>query len=172
MPVVVDTNVLVAANGRDCLQATPACRLACVQKLQHIQKQGVLVIDDGWRILREYIQQVSSSGQPGEGDAFLRWVLTNQRNPSRCQQVTITAMADGSFQEFPPHPELKNFDPSDHKFVATALTHPEQPPVFNAVDSDWKQFGSALAAAGVKVVQLCPETLKERVEAVRAENSI
>ncbi len=160
MPVVVDTNVLVAANGRNCPQATPACRLACAQKLRHIRDHEVLVIDNT-HILNEYIKNASLSGKPSVGDAFLKWVFSNQGNPARCQLVTINGTPDGSFEEFPKSPDLAGFDLSDHKFVATALTHPEQPPILNAVDSDWKQFGSALAAAGVTVVQLCPGTLKE-----------
>ncbi len=160
MPVVVDTNVLIVANGRDCPQATPACQLTCIQHLRHTQTHDLLVIDDSFHILREYQRKVSPTGQPGVGDAFLKWVLTNQANPFRCQQVTITPTASGSFQEFPDAPDLKGFDPSDHKFVATALSHRDRLPILNAVDSDWQQFGIALAAAGITVRQLCPETLK------------
>lgn len=159
-PVVIDTNVLIAANGRDCPQATPACRLACAQQLQHTQTQAILVLDDRFYILKEYQNKVSPTGQPGVGDAFLKWILTNRTNPHHCHQVSITPTPDGSFKEFPPNPDLQGFDPSDHKFVATALSHPARPAICNAVDSDWKQFELALAAAGVKVEQLCPQTLK------------
>ncbi len=161
MTIVIDTNVLIAANGRDCPQSTPACRLICIQQLRQTQTQDVLVIDDGFHILREYQRKISPTGQPGVGDAFLKWVLTNQGNPTRCQQVRITPTTSGSFQEFPDTPDLKGFDPSDHKFVATALSHPDTPPIINALDSDWQQFGSALTAAGVTVRQLCPEALKQ-----------
>lgn len=161
MPVVVDTNVLVAANGRNCPQATQECRLICVQQLQQIRNQDVLVIDDARHIIREYQRQVSPSGQPGVGDAFLKWVLTNQGNRSRCHQVSITPKPEGSFKEFPANPGLQSFDPSDHKFVAVALTHPDCPPVINAVDSDWKHFETELMAAGLVVCQLCPDCLKQ-----------
>ncbi|NJN21088.1 MAG: hypothetical protein HC812_07755 [Leptolyngbya sp. RL_3_1] len=161
MPVVVDTNVLVAANGRNCPQATLACRLTCIKKLHHIQNQEILVLDDAWHIIGEYTKKVSQSGQPGVGDSFLKWVLTNWRNPEKCQLVSITPIPNSdSFEQFPKNPDLEKFDKDDHRFVATALVHPDNPPIFNAVDSDWKQFGSALAAAGVTVVQLCPGTLK------------
>jgi hypothetical protein len=161
MPVVIDTNVLVAANGRDCPQATPACQLACIQQLRHTQAQDVLVIDDRFLILLEYQHKVSPSGQPGVGDAFLKWVLTNQGNPSHCQQVSITPTAFGSFEEFPADvPALQDFDPSDHKFVAVSRKHPEHPPILNAVDSDWLHHATALSEAGVTVQQLCPDTLK------------
>lgn len=156
MPVVVDTNVLIAANGRDCPQSTPACQLTCIQRLNTIRQQDTIVIDNRWRILREYQYKVSPTGQPGVGDAFLKWVLTNQGNPAHCQQVAIIETSEGSFQEFPNTPALQGFDPSDHKFVAVALTHPAHPPILNAVDSDWQIFAAALTEAGVSVQQLCP----------------
>jgi hypothetical protein len=160
MPVVIDTNVLIAANGRDCEQATPACQLACIQSLRNTQTQDFLVIDDGFHILKQYQKEVSPTGQPGVGDAFLKWVLTNQGNPQRCQQVHITPTADDNFKEFPDSPGLRSFDKDERKFVAVALTHPDRPPVLNAVDSDWLHFQTALTDAGVTVQQLCPETLK------------
>ncbi|WP_008311810.1 hypothetical protein [Leptolyngbya sp. PCC 6406] len=118
------------------------------------------MIDDRFHILKEYQNKVSPSGQPGVGDAFLKWILTHRGNPNHCHQVSITPTPNGSFKEFPSSPDLQGFDLSDHKFVATALSHPDRPAIFNAVDSDWKQFGPALAAAGVKVKQLCPQILK------------
>jgi hypothetical protein len=160
MPVVIDTNVLIAANGRDCPQSTSACQLTCSQQLRHTQTQDVLVIDDGFHSLGEYLREVSPTGQPGVGDAFLKWVVTNPGNSAHYQQIHITPTASGSFQEFPDTPDLKGFDPSDHKFIATTLSHPETSPILNAVDSDWQHYDSALAAAGVTVHQLCPDTPK------------
>ena len=90
MACVVDTNVLIAANRENCPQATLECQLVCVYELQSIEKNGVLVIDSEWHILKEYMRKVSSSGQPGVGDAFLKWVLQNQSNSNRCQQVDWT----------------------------------------------------------------------------------
>jgi len=88
---------------------------------------------------------------------FFKWVLTNQANPHRCQLVKITQTAENSFQEFPETETLSGFDLSDRKFVAVALTHPDKPPVPNAVDSDWKNFEVALNNIGIKIEFLCPE---------------
>lgn len=160
MPVVVDTNVLIVANGRATSQANPTCVTNCARRLQSIQIQEVLVIDDRWQILSEYRRKVSPSGQPGVGDAFLKWVLTNQQNPNRCQPVAITPiLGQESYVEFPSDVELANFDRSDRKFVAVALTHPDQPPILNAVDSDWRDFYQPLTRNGVQVEFLCPEIL-------------
>jgi hypothetical protein len=157
---IVDTNVLIVANGRDCPQASPECILACVQKLREIEQNGTLVLDDAWHIIREYTHKVSPSGQPGLGDAFLRWVLTNQSNPQRIEKVPITPLGDDEFAEFPNSPDLAGFDRSDRKFVAVALTHPQRPPICNAVDSDWRNFHNALLQTGVTVEFLCPSLLK------------
>ncbi|MBD2075497.1 hypothetical protein H6F86_16660 [Phormidium sp. FACHB-592] len=155
MHVIVDTNVLIVAN-REASQATFQCVINCVQKLQQIQRGQILVIDDNWQILNEYKNKVSPSGQPGVGDAFLRWVLTNLRNPDRCEQVTITQLFKSEFAEFPADPSLEKFDLSDRKFVAVALAHPAHPPITNAVDSDWYIFQSALEANGLQIDFLCP----------------
>lgn len=160
MHVIVDTNVLIVANHKS-PQASPQCVLACVRQLQQIQKQDILVLDNLWLIIKEYKANVSDKGQPGVGDAFLKWILTNLKNSKHCQLVSITALDSNysNFQEFPQDPALEKFDLSDRKFVAVALTHPDKPPIFNAVDSDWKIFESVLLKFGVKVEFLCPEVL-------------
>src|SRR5262245_23756357 len=125
MVVVVDTNVAVVANGRS-VQASAGCVYMCVQRLQKITRgTDKLVLDSQWRIIREYQNHeyqnhLRSEGQPGVGDAFLKWVLTNWRNPKRCQLVTITQVgtSETDFREFPSAPALQDFDPSDRKFVA------------------------------------------------------
>ncbi|MBI3961041.1 MAG: hypothetical protein HY328_19690 [Chloroflexi bacterium] len=160
MAVVVDTNVPKTANGDATAQASPACIRACVAAVSRVQRGEVLVLDSGWRILNEYKGQLRSSGQPGAGDAFLKWVLTNWTNPQRCFLVALTDVAAPQlFAEFPDDPALAAFDPSDHKFVAVALAHPEQPPILNATDTDWWHFQARLAVYGVTVDFLCPDAL-------------
>ena len=90
MTSVVDTNVAVVAKGRSG-QASLGCVITCNERLGQIMSGEVkLVLDDMWRIIGEYMQNLRSSGEPGVGDAFLRWVLTNKDNPQRCELVTIT----------------------------------------------------------------------------------
>jgi hypothetical protein len=133
-----------------------------VQHLQEIKARGKIVLDDGYRILLEYRDNLRSDGQPGEGDAFLKWVLTNQANPQKCDQVHINATEGGNnFAEFPDDPDLRGFDRSDRKFVAAALAHPDSPPILNAVDTDWWLFRDALARNGVHVEFLCPQDVSD-----------
>ena len=160
MYVIVDTNVLVVANGKT-PQASQQCVMNCSQNLREIQQGKILVLDDRWLIIKEYLKNVSSSGQPGVGDAFLKWVLTNKGNLKHCQLVPITEVSENNFSEFPKDAELKDFDPSDRKFVAVALAHLEKPPILNAVDSDWKNFEDRLAVYGIKVEFICPDSFSQ-----------
>jgi len=156
--VVVDTNVAVAASGR-AGQVGAACVLACIDALRDIQKDGIVVIDNAWRILSEYTQNLSASGQPGAGDYFLMWVLQNQANPLRCEQVAITPLTGPSedYAEFPDAEDLRSFDPSDRKFVAVALASAHAPAILNATDTDWYLYALSLVRSGVHLEFLCPE---------------
>lgn len=164
MRAIVDTNVAVVANQRD-THATTNCIRACVNRLDLIRKEQIAVFDDKGLILREYRRQLRSEGQPGVGDQFYLWVLSNLANPQRCEFVSITPRYpghdDSDLVEFPNLSELEKFDPSDKKFVAVALTHPEHPPILNAVDTDWQVFREPLQQLGVTIDFLCGE-LKSR----------
>lgn len=50
---VVDTNVLVVANGR-ATHVDEACRLSCVDELARLARNEVVCVDDKVLILREY----------------------------------------------------------------------------------------------------------------------
>ncbi|HET7865044.1 MAG TPA: hypothetical protein VFL86_11630 [Burkholderiaceae bacterium] len=78
----IDTNVLLVANGSHA-GASRGCREECVKRLLAQQREGVTVIDDGYRILQEY-QHKTRPNQPKEvGDAFLKWLLQNQGDTAR-----------------------------------------------------------------------------------------
>lgn len=159
---VIDTNVGVVANeGHP--EASPECVVVCTNFLERIVNgEALVVIDAGWEILEEYLRHMSSSGQPGPGDAFLKWLLNNQANPTRCEQVWIDRVIDPVednrvYEEFPGDPDLVTFDPSDRKFVAVALASPSRPSVANAVDSDWWEHREALERVGVRIEFLCAD---------------
>jgi hypothetical protein len=156
MRAVVDTNVMLVAN-RKAEQASSECVIECVKHLVALQTGGKLVLDNGWYLLREYGNRLSSSGQPGVGDAFYKWALSNFRNPECCETFTITPIESdpGNFLEFPDNPELKNFDLNDRKFAALSVV--SKAPMWEAVDKDWWQCRDALRASGVAVEFLCPD---------------
>ena len=122
--------------------------------------EKTLVLDNRWIIINEYMDNLRSSGEPGTGDRFLRWVLVNK--DERCDWVSITPV-DGSereFEEFPPDPALNGFDPADRKFIAVARAHPEKPPILQAVDSQWWDFRDALSRNGVMVEFICENDIQ------------
>ena len=154
--VVADTNVAVVANALS-EQASEDCVKTCAERLEEIMRDEVkLVLDDNWQILGEYAQNLHSTGND-VGDRFLRWVLRNWRNPERCDLIHITSV-DGSeneFEEFPDDSALDNFDPDDRKFIAVAVAHLEQPPILQAVDSQWWDFRDAFRRNGIIVEFIC-----------------
>ena len=159
---VVDVNVAIVANGQS-PQADDSCVTDCTHALIGIQADGIVVLDDGMRILHEYMQHLSLSGQPGLGDSFMQWVWQNQAVDARCERVPLTPMdGDGNdFEEFPKAAELAEFDPSDRKYVAAALASCHNPEILNAVDTDWWKFDQSLRKHGVSVNFLCPQCMTE-----------
>jgi|SRR5690606_33189877 len=156
MIAVIDTNVLLIANDQH-EDVSPECIEECVQRLQTLQSRGIVVIDDGYRILGEYCQKTSTSPPKGVGDVFLKWLLRNVGNNRRVHVVPITEAATGDeFAEFPDSTLQAEFDPSDRKFAAVANAHPEKPPVWQGADSKWLNWWRRLEAYGVVVEFLCP----------------
>lgn len=155
MKAVVDTNVLLVANHQH-PDVSPACVEACVRALLRLQQSGTVVIDDGYRILREYQHKTRAAAPRGVGDVFLKWLLRNLGDPRRVAQVAITELPEQMFAEFPAPALQAEFDPSDRKFAAVAGAHPDRPPIWQAADCKWLNWWPALAAHGVRVEFLCP----------------
>ena len=103
------------------------------------------------------------SGQRGLGDVFMMWVHDRRWSLDASQRVSVTRSGD-SYDEFPPHDGLEDFDISDRKFVAVSNAHPDKPPILQATDSKWWGWKEALKECGIEVAFLCPEY----VEAVYA----
>ena len=162
MKVVMDTNVAITANGKS--HADEKCVLACIRKLERIRNECCVVLDYNWDIFKEYMNQLNSSGQPGPGDAFLKWLLSNQQNPIHCVWVRITPHNKRGYAEFPNDPKLANFDRSDRKFVAVALATDKHspPPILNASDTDWWDYCIELGAHGIRIKFLCPDLMRKK----------
>ena len=99
-PVVIDTNVLLIANGSH-QDVSPSCRAECITRLLAHQKSGVVVIDDAFRILKEYQHKTKPNQPKGVGDVFLKWLLQNAANGKRVHRVAIIETASDEFAEFP-----------------------------------------------------------------------
>lgn len=156
--VVMDTNVAVVANGKT-PQASPACVVNCLDRLQKIRDDERLLLDRGGDILEEYRRHLRPSGQPGAGDAFFKWLWNNQGNPEVCRWVQITPHPGRGFEEFPGSDGLADFDRSDRKFVAVALASGESPPILDAADRDWWHHSGPLEQQGLRIDFLCPDLM-------------
>lgn len=155
--VVIDTNVPRVANRLENEDAR--CVLACVDALETATREGRVVVDRNMLIFDEYLGvRLSLRGEPGLGDAFMRWLLDHIGDESRCECVPITPIPNsgGDCEGFPRDPDLARFDLSDRKFVAVALGSAHQPAILNAIDTDWREHEAALKKHGVTVEFLCP----------------
>lgn len=157
-PTVIDTNVLVVANGGQ-NQASEECQLACVNALLQARR-GRVLIDSLGLILKEYGDNVCFYQPPLAGSEFYRW-LCNHLGQESCRAVDITPTGD-SFAEFPDDPDLAGFDRSDHKFVAVARASGLAPPILNSVDTDWWIHRQALDRNDIHIEFLCPEAMRAR----------
>ena len=159
---VVDTNVIATANCT-ANHAPDDCVLAAIDALERLRAQGVVALDDGQRILKEYFRHASRSGQPGVGDAFVRHVSDNLYNTAYCLLVMITPRATSDdFVEFPDDLDLAGFDRDDRKFVAVARATNPPARIVNATDTDWWHYRDILARHRVSIDFLCPSLMTDR----------
>lgn len=155
MKVVVETNVCIAANGRN-THASLRCQFTCVDTLEKLVSAGSrdqILLDEQGLIFDEYKRHLNFKGQPGVGDMFFKYLHDHMHLAGQVRLVTITPVEDEArgFEELPNNP----VDKSDRKFLTTALVGKGR--VFNALDKDWHEQAGFIAALGVKVKQLCPE---------------
>jgi hypothetical protein len=157
---LVDTNVPKTANlandPADIPDDLVECVANCVEAIKHVIKKRGLVIDAGDEIFDEYRKQLDMKGRPGVGDSFMKWVHDNRWSLPDSNRVAITRKGD-SYDQFPVHDRLNDFDVSDRKFVAVANAHPRKPTILQATDSKWWGWKDALADLGITVHFLCPE---------------
>lgn len=162
---VIDTNVAVTANGAN--DGAPAtCVASSAKALALVMSKGHVFVDAGGRsrIVDEYRKHLRAAGEPGPGDAFLKWILTNEWSGQRVTRVVITPKSvDGDdFHELPPPPENTVYDPSDRMFLAVAAAHPERPSILQSFDSKWWGWRAALGEIGVAIHFLCEEAIEAK----------
>jgi hypothetical protein len=166
--VIIDENVAIVANdvtristGRPPLtrQADDKCRLATIRRVRQVISKETVIVDSSDLVMRGYRRHLSGKGQPGVGDAFLRWVSDHLYDSTRVRQVPLTSDEDGQFSAFPSDPDLRSFDRADRVFVALAIESGDAV-IVNAVDSDYRLHQSGLDRFGVRVEELCEHCLK------------
>ena len=155
--VVVDTNVLIAANAR-CTHADERCQLSCIKMITNIRMRGIVVLDCDDLIFDEYKNHLNFSGEPGLGDEFFKFINDHGYSTDRVLHVPITKAFDGEreFEELPPN----RLDRSDQKFLATAVV--ANATIINATDSDWQIHRDLIHRLDILVNELCPQHLSRQ----------
>jgi hypothetical protein len=156
MRVVIDCNVLIAANRRD-TTASLACSAACARQLLETANKDVLLDDTANLIWAEYKRYCNFSGQPGPGDRFFLWFVQNRWTPERVARVDVGA-GEEDIEAHVPN-ELLGFDRSDRRWIVTYLKGGGEA-LYNALDSDWSENAQAISDAGIEVVELCKQDLR------------
>lgn len=151
---MVDTNVPIVANGRPdskgSKQPAVRARLRAIDFLEHVLKDGRILLDSEGAVQAEYHRHLNPSGQPGVGDRFYLAVL--QSALRRVERFPLPKRSDGEYADLPQE-ILDVFDPSDRKFAA--LARQQVAPVANATDSDWLHHRALLRRFGITVHFVC-----------------
>lgn len=158
MRVVIDCNVLIAANRRE-PTVRLSCAATCAKQLLVTADKDLLLEDTTNLIWEEYKRYCNFSGQPGPGDFFFRWFVRNRWTPQRVQRIDIGANDDEVEARVPEI--LQDFDRADRKWIVTYI-HGAGDALYNALDSDWSESAEAISDAGVNVVELCQKDLRQR----------
>ena len=159
MTVIIDTNVILVANGQH-EEVSPGCVTACALRLQSVMTDGRIALDSGYEMLIEYQKKTQPKTGNRPGDAFVKWALRNNANSKRCDLVTLQPHSKRGYESFPKDDRLTNFDPPDRKFVAVAAAHDEHPPIVQATDSKWVDWAPALKDHGITVEFVCPKDIQ------------
>lgn len=153
---VIDTNVIVGANGRG-THLDEVCQLACVNEISAINDGAVVLLDSLDHILEEYTPYCNHSGEPGVGDALFVHLRDHKYTDSKCIIVEIHTDPTGvkEYVEFPDAAALVAFDRSDRKFVAVAKAFGAAHNILCASDRGWVRFQAALQAEDISVTHIC-----------------
>ena len=151
-PIIIDTNVIIAANNTN--NEWAALALACVNRLVEIEKSGIVCLDQNYLIWNEYSRNLGSS-RKAYGDAFFMHIARNLKNEKICSMVKITPTPEDPkrFAEFPDIAQdpANPIDEADRKFIAVSNAHPQKPPIVQATDSKWIGWEDRLKQVGIEV---------------------
>lgn len=157
--VVIDTNVILTANGQH-EGVSAECEANCTKILLSVMKSSIVVIDDSYKILKEYQNKTMHLKGKAAGDVFLKWLLNNSANTKHCRQVSLTQGPNpDTYLDFPDQVLQDEFDPPDRKFVAVAGADGCEPKVMQAADCKWLNWNARLNASGIDVEYICPDDI-------------
>lgn len=153
MRQVVDTNVLIAANGRDTHASATLSLLSARFLVALMDGADALLEDSTGHVFEEYKRYLEFSGQPGVGDQFFAWFVRTRWDSSRIERAELDPAK--AISEYVPM-SLRSFDPSDHKWIAVYLEGSADV-IVNATDSDWEEARVELDRHAILVRQLADD---------------
>jgi hypothetical protein len=158
--VLLDTNVIIGAVGLES-NVSVTCQRNCYSQVKQWRAAAwYLILDTDQHILSEYIDRFMKhvykpKFQGTAAEYLFRDLRTVQGAGEQFRAyptafVPLIRTPDGEYEAYPKDPELSDFDRSDRKFVAAALSYqtmyPEgtSPEIVNATDSDWEPVSDFL----------------------------
>lgn len=157
---VVDTSVFLTAQG-DANQMSPDCQNTALIFIRDLSRNHNLCLDQTQKIVREYRNKIPRL-------SFIDELINRMLSRNRIDFVPIEFDLAGDAL-LPNTCEVT--DRSDRKFVAVALAHPAQPPIFNASDTDWLENEKELNACQVKITHLCERELRDQLAKKQAKGA-
>jgi hypothetical protein len=159
---LVDTNVLIAANGHS-PQVSASGVQKCEEFVEGLFEDTIISVDSNHEIFDEYFRHMNHSGQPGIGDVFVKYLFDRQADNTICETVETARDEECLYRVFSDKPDLLDFDKNDLKFVAVHFLSKYLSPIVNACDSDWADNKALLDSYNIAVVELLeyhPKTKK------------
>jgi len=157
---IVDTNVPLIARGASHMSLE--CEDNCAKFIEHfLRGRQILVIDDAYAILDEYMKRIETTGPPDYSNRFLKWLFENQGNPHRVKLVKINQIGENNFEEIPESLGHLKIDPSDLKFIAVAIANKGKAQIAEASDSKWIGWESELNSHNIQIRFICKRELNE-----------
>lgn len=157
---IVDTNVPLIAKGDS--HMSTMCEENCANFIEgFLTGKKILVIDDEYAILDEYMRCIPTTGPINFASIFLKWIYENQANVNKVKQVKINKIGEKKFEEIPSSLSNLNIDPSDLKFIAVAISNGGKAPIAEAADSKWIGWENELLKNNVKLHFNCKKELND-----------
>lgn len=162
---VIDANVMLLAGTS--LSEVPDDELQCwknsIDFIHGVcQHKDIVVIDDGWKILKEYSNQKKINGYPNASDDFFRYVMSE--SDKHLFYVHLEEKEENDYVDYPNAKELKKFDPPDRKYIAVAYICEKNPPIVEAADSKWWGIRNVLQENGIEVLFLDEEYMQKKYQ--------
>ena len=155
MKCILDANVPAKASYilSDCKPEELDMVNACIEFIHDFinTPDSKVVLDMDWEIISEYERNILETDM---GKQFKKWLYTYISRMDVVNDMIKLETENGRYCAFPDDAALQEFDSSDRKFIALALSHCETPPIIQAADGKWLGFTEKLSEYGIQIEYL------------------